>query len=181
MIRTIDRKRRISGCGTAVCPSTAISADFNQIVIDGGKSIWFNSSFRVIGGDGSPVTFSTHGGKVTFSDGVTSYVVPIPDAMITFSASATQATTTFGAGHWTTIVPAGFADDVFLAGAKFTVPAGGLPGSINPVTWTTNIQSDKPGVVIHWEWAAAVFGSLPGYNAIGEAAALRDTRSVQQR
>jgi len=166
-VRTIDRVRRIAGCGVAVCPASSISAGFNQIAIDGGKTIWFNSSFRVIGGDGSPVKFSTHGGQITFSDGVTSYVVPVPDATITFSSSAAQATTSFGANHWTTVVPAGFADDVFLAGVKFTVPAGGLPASITPVTWTTNIQSDTAGVAIEWQWAAVVFGGLPGYNAIG--------------
>lgn len=166
-IRTIDRKRRISGCGIPVCPPTTIDADFNQVAIDGGDAIWFNSSFRVIGGDGSPITFSTHGGQVTFSDGATNFVVPIPDATITFSPTAAQATTTFGAGHWTTVVPAGFADNVFLSGAKFAVPAGGLPGSISPVTWTTNIQSDTPGVVVEWQWAAAAFPGLPGYNAMG--------------
>jgi hypothetical protein len=41
--------------------------------------IWFNSSLRIIGGDGSPVMFATQ--------------------------------------HWSTVVPAGFGDNVFLSGA----------------------------------------------------------------
>jgi hypothetical protein len=168
--RSLDRSRVVSGCGAALCPTSSISADFNNIAIDGGRKIWFNSSFRVIGGDASPVTFATHGGQVTFSDGATNYTVPIPDATITFSPAAAQATITYSAKqkHWTTVVPAGFGDNVFLAGAEFSVPAGGLPGSINPVTWTTQIQSDTPGASIEWQWAAAVFGGLPtNYNGLG--------------
>ncbi|HEX4493071.1 MAG TPA: hypothetical protein VH914_17830 [Acidimicrobiia bacterium] len=165
--RAIDRHRLVSGCGTALCPTSSISADFNEIAIPDHRTIWFNSSFRVIGGDASPVTFSTHGGQVTFSDNGTDYVVPIPDATITFSPATAQASVTFKGKHWSTDVPAGFGDNVFLSGAAFSVPAGGLSGSISPVTWTTQILSDNPNVTIEWQWAAAVFGGLSGYNHMG--------------
>jgi hypothetical protein len=166
--RSIDHSKLVSGCGAALCPTSSISADFNDIAIPEGRTIWFNGSFRVIGGDSSPVTFATHGGQVTFSDGATDYTVPIPDATITFSPAAAQATTTYASGRWSTVVPAGFDDNVFLSGAEFHVPSGGLPGSINPVTWTTQIQSDNPNVTIEWQWAAAVFGGIsPHYNKLG--------------
>jgi hypothetical protein len=162
-------RRQVSGCGAAVCPPSAITANFNQVSIPTGDKIWFNSSFRLIGGDPSvPITVATHGGQVAFSDGVTDYTVPIPDATITFSPAAAQATVTYTGRHWSTVVPAGFGDNVFLAGAAFTVPAAGLPGSIDPVTWTTNIQTDTPGVSVEWQWAAAAFDALPfHYNRLG--------------
>jgi hypothetical protein len=151
-----------------LCPTNPISADFNSIAIPDDHTIWFNSSFRVIGGDSSPVTFATHGGEITFSDNGTDYTVPVPDATITFSPSAAQATVTYTSKRWSTVVPAGFGDNVFLAGVAFPVPAGGLSGSISPVTWTTQIQSDNPNVTIEWQWAAAVFGDFSRhYNTIG--------------
>jgi hypothetical protein len=166
--RSIDRKKYVSGCGTALCPPTTISADFNQVAIPDHRSIWFNSSFTVLGGAASPMTIATHGGQVTFSDGVTDYTVPIPDATITFSPSAASATTEYIGHHWSTVVPAGFSDNVFLSGASFPVPAGGLPASISPVTWTTNIQTDTPGVMIEWRWAAVVLGGVTShYNKLG--------------
>ena len=167
-VRNVDRHRVVSGCGAALCPTSAISADFNQIAPEGDTTIWFNSSFRVISGGATPMTFATHGGQVTFSDNGTDYTVPVPDATITFSASATQATTHFTGNHWSTVVPAGFGDNVFLAGASFPVPVAGLSANITPVTWTTQIQSDTPDVVIEWQWAAADFGAFSSkYNAVG--------------
>ena len=56
----------------------------------------------------------------------------------------------------------------FMAGVAWTVPAGGIPGGIGPVTWTARFWTNAPGVVLSWQWAAAVYGSFsPDPNQLG--------------
>jgi hypothetical protein len=59
----------------------------------------------------------------------------------------------------TTIVPSNptLKGNTFFSGLSFQVPAGGLPGSIHPVTWSGTISIDTPGVTVNWQWAAAVY------------------------
>jgi hypothetical protein len=62
----------------------------------------------------------------------------------------------------------GLAGNTFLSALAFVVPAGGLPGGINPVTWSAVFTSDTPGVTMQWQWAAAVYTSFSSdYNALG--------------
>src|SRR5439155_3948106 len=58
----------------------------------------------------------------------------------------------------------------FLTGSAFVVPAGGLPGGINPVTWSgTFFSTASVPLTVNWQWAAAVYTNFnkTDYNALG--------------
>jgi hypothetical protein len=105
--------------------------------------------------------------SVDFTDKTgTSYHVPMPDAVITFTPSAASATTAFdaAANAWKTTVPTGLGGNTFLDGGALPLPAG-LPGGTNPVVFNADFSSDTPGLKINWQWAAAAysqFGTDPG-------------------
>jgi hypothetical protein len=95
--------------------------------------------------------------------------VATPDAVVTFSPTATSATTMFdvGSNTWFTTVPMGLGGNTFLDGASLALP-NGLPGGLNPVTWTADFATDTPGVSVNWQWSAAVYRSFSAdYNALG--------------
>ena len=131
-------------------------SNFNGTKIPGGDDIWFNSVFKPQGVPSSGGTFTLSNASVTFASGGTNYTVPIPNSQITFSPSASKATLTYGSGGWTEVVPVGFSDNVFLSGTAYAVPAAGLPGGINPVTWQGTFTTPS-GAHFQWQWAAAVY------------------------
>jgi hypothetical protein len=93
----------------------------------------------------------------------------VPDAAITFAPTATTATTTFdvASNTWVTTVPSNLGGNVFLAGLALPVPSG-LPGGINPVTWSGTFQSDTAGLSVNWQWAAAAYTQFSAdYTALG--------------
>jgi hypothetical protein len=107
------------------------------------------------------------GAKIDFTANGTSYDLSVPDATITFSPTATQASTTFdvGSNTWQTTVPLNPGGNVFLAGLALPVP-NGLPGGVNPVTWTATFQADTAGLSVNWQWATAVYTTFGSdYNA----------------
>jgi hypothetical protein len=144
----------------STCTSSVVS-NFNGTSILGGDYIWFNSVFKPKGVPTSgTTTIQLNSATATFSANGTDYTVPLPPTQITFSSSVTQATLTFQGGQYVETVPAGFTDNVFLSGIPFTVPAGGLPGGIHPVT--LQISANLPsGVSLQWQWGAAVYSPFP--------------------
>jgi hypothetical protein len=49
----------------------------------------------------------------------------------------------------------------------YQVPAGGLPGGINPVTWT-GTMSGSASFSLQWQWGAAVYTQFTtNYNQLG--------------
>ncbi len=151
------------------CPPTAITSNFNGTPIASGRWIWFNAIVKVTGLGGASGIVHAQGSSIAFSAGGTSYTLPVPDATITFSPAATQATTSFNTvtGAWETTVPAGYPGNVFLGGLAFQLPVA-FPGGINPVTWATQLSSNVAGVTYQWKWAAAVYTTFaPTSDAIG--------------
>ncbi len=74
-----------------------------------------------------------------------------------------------GANEWRVTVPESFSDNVLLGGGAFRVPATGLPGGTNPVTWSFDVTSNV-GASVQWKWAAAVYTQFTtDYNALGVA------------
>src|SRR5262245_19485100 len=71
---------------------SSISAGFNRAAIAAGSTIWFNSVFHVHGLAGE-ATIRVDGGTITSSH----FNVDVPDAVISFSATAEHASTTFDA------------------------------------------------------------------------------------
>src|SRR5262249_9331276 len=150
---------------------STISSNFNGTAIAAGRTVWFNSVLNVTGLGANPVKIYLRSSTLQFTAGGTPYTVHVPDATITFSPAATLATTTFDAvrRQWLTTVPAqGLAGNTLLAGAAFVAPAGGLPGGINPGSWTATFYTHSPGVPLSWAWAAAVYTSFSSdFNALG--------------
>jgi hypothetical protein len=136
----------------------SISSNFNGTAIDGGDTIWFNSVVNVKNLDGAEGVVHFKGSHVKFAASGTPYDVTLPDSAITFSASATDASTIYDpvANEWQTTVPASYSGNVFLTGIGYDVP-GGLPGGINPVVWNGTFSSDTSGLAFEWQWAAAVY------------------------
>jgi YVTN family beta-propeller protein len=145
---------------------SSITSNFNGNSIAGGNYIWFNSVLKLK----SPVPSS---GTTIFITGQTitssSFTLKVPDAKVIFSPSATKATTSFdtSTNTWITTVPASFGDNVFMSGLAYQVPSGGLPGGINPVTWSGTFSSSQ-SLSVQWQWGAAVYTNFSSaYNSLG--------------
>jgi hypothetical protein len=144
---------------------STIASNFNGTKIAAGSTVWFNSVLKVSGVGSSPVTIHVSQGTITSS----AFTVNTPDADITFSPTATSATTAYDAGTntWTTVVPTGLGGNTFLDGVAAAFPAG-LRGGLNPVTWSANFTTDAPGITLQWQWTAAVYTSFStDYSALG--------------
>ncbi|HXO27688.1 MAG TPA: DUF11 domain-containing protein [Thermoanaerobaculia bacterium] len=154
----------------ASCASVNAS-NFNGTPIQGGDTIWFNAVVAVKGIDPTQTTsvaFSSS--SITFTAGGTAYDLAVPNSTITFSPAAAEASTTYDtvSNSWITTVPASYSGNVFLSGLAFSVPAAGLPGGANPVTWSGSFASATPGLKVQWQWAAAVYTQFGNdYNADG--------------
>ncbi len=46
------------------------------------------------------------------------------------------------------------------------MPAAGLPGGINPVSWSGTFTTDTAGVGLNWQWAAAVYTTFNANNGV---------------
>jgi PKD domain len=144
--------------------SSAISSNFNGTSIPGGSYIWFNAVLDLKGRNG-PASVQFGASNIQFAG----FTVNVPAAVINFSASATTDMTVWDApsASWVTTVPVGYQGKVFLSGTVFMVPTGGLPGGINPVTWSGSFVSATQGLKYQWQWGAAVYtmfganGSVP--------------------
>jgi RHS repeat-associated protein len=148
---------------------STITSNFNGTSIAAGNSIWFNSVMKVSGVPSTGATITVSGATVQFTANGTAYNLPVPDSVITFSPSASSSTTTFDAVHnqWNTTVPVSYSGNVFLAGLSEYLSAA-LPGGINPVNWTATFYTDKSGVSLQWQWAAAVYTSFnANYSSLG--------------
>jgi hypothetical protein len=88
--------------------------------------------------------------------------VPVPNAQITFSPTATCATTSFNAATntWLATVPISGTDDIFLDGLAFPVPASfaNVNGQVSGnVIWQGTFGTNTPSVSMQWKWGAAVY------------------------
>lgn len=149
--------------------SSSISSNFNGTPIPGGDWIWFTAVMKVQGLGSDPVTIGFMG-SIQFTVDGTTYVVPVPSAIITFSPSVTVATTTFSGGLWVTMLPLShLAGSVMLdaCAVQVSMPAG-FPGGIQPVTWQGMFFCMTPGITVQWQWAAAAYTTFNGdYTQLG--------------
>src|SRR5205823_6521781 len=149
---------------------TSISSNFNGTPIRENNFIWFSSVLKAQGLGSNPVTVRFDAQTIQFSAAGNPFVLNVPNASITFSPTATLATTTFNtvANEWETVVPSsGLSGNDFVSGLAFEVPFD-FPGGINPVIWSGTFSSDTPGVSINWQWAAAVYTMFStDYNLLG--------------
>ena len=148
----------LCGLPGPACPPVAIQNNFNDQAIRAGRFIWFNSAFRVNGLGPTPTTIGFDGATIQFRANGAKYDLKVPNTRITFSPTATPATTTFDTATqtWITIVPLNLDGNVFLSGLAFPVSTD-LPNFIRLVSWKGSFTTDTPGVTIQWKWAAAVY------------------------
>src|ERR1043166_6179586 len=133
---------------------SVITSNFNGTPISGGNTIWFSSHMKVNGVGSTPVTLSITQSVITFTSNGQVFNLTTPNARITFDPNATQSVTSFDALSNTliTTVPSSQAGaDPFMTGLAFVVPNGGLPGGINPVSWTATFSSSDPNISGSWQ------------------------------
>jgi hypothetical protein len=158
--------------------NTAIHDDEGLPAIAGTNNIWFSSTgFNVQGlpASGSVKLYITNA-SISFTAGGNNYMVPVPNAVITFSSTVTSASTTWdtAANRWSTLVPISSVNGnatihTFFDGVAFPVPAGGFPGGIQNVNWQAAFTTSTPTIKFNWQFEAAVytssaFGSYTGAN-----------------
>jgi hypothetical protein len=111
----------------------------------------------------TPVSIAVHHSTVQFTAGGINYSLSVPDSVVTFSPTTTAASTTFDTANNEQPVwlesqlnpqPSG---NTLLQAFAFPMPAGGLPGGIKNVTWTSSFSSDTANITLNWQWAAAVY------------------------
>jgi hypothetical protein len=155
-------------CGQqqACTVSSSIASNFNGTPIPAGDFIWFTSVLKVQGLTGlTPVTFEKQ--TIQFSAQGQNYTVNVPAGQAQFDPNASDATTTTP-GSWLTTVPSTIGGNTFLSGVSFQVPSGGLPGGLNPVTWSGQFDVPTNGsLTVTWQWAAAVYTSFGDYDQLG--------------
>jgi hypothetical protein len=149
-----------------VSPSSNAS-NFNGTPMQGGNFIWFNANFTAKGipSSGAIINFTNS----TIQLGDTGQTLAVPNAEITFSSSASCASTTFDSitNTWMTTVPIAGSDEIFLDGLAFPLPAG-FSGTIGgSVVWQGSFSSNVPGITVQWKWGAAVYTHFTtDYNAL---------------
>lgn len=154
------------------CTASATnSSNFNGTPVPAGSYLWFNANFTANNVPSSGVTMDFTNGNISFTAGGTAYNIPVPNAKITFSSSASCTSTTFdtGSNTWITTVPISGDDEIFLTGVAWPVPSGGLPGGANPVNFsgTYSSETSAPGLSIEMKWGAAAYSNFTNdYNAL---------------
>lgn len=149
-----------SGGGT----SSSIKSNFNGTAIPAGDTIWFTAVLKLNGTvPRSPVNIAVHKSTIQFVAGSTNYSLNVPGAVVTFSPAVTTSTATFDTTNNPQPVwlqnqlnpqPSG---NTLLQAFAFAVPAGGLPGGIQNVTWTSTFTADTANISLNWQWAAAAY------------------------
>ena len=153
--------------------TSCIRSDFRNVAVPGGSFLWFSSIFKLRDVPQQKITVRLFNSNVQFqytdaSNNLMTVNQSVPDATITIDPSASSATTTYDpvANMWITTVPFDLDDATFLTGIPWLVPAGGIPGDIEPVTWCGTFASDTAGVDIGWRWAAAAYSSFSADNTV---------------
>ena len=145
---------------------SVISSNFNGTSIAAGSTLWINSHMKVSGLNANATTV-VNITNITFAFGGQTYTMP--NAMITFSPTATSASTHFdtASNRWMTTMPISQAGaDPFMTGLGLMLP-NGLPGGQNPVVMQATFSSTAP-VSISWQWSTAVYTQFStDYNALG--------------
>jgi uncharacterized repeat protein (TIGR01451 family) len=153
-------------------PGGAIESNFNGTKVTPGEWIWFNSVFKAHNPKvGTTIKFVNQKITIKLQSGEI-LTTSVPNATITYfaAAHAGEGSTEFNGTEWITRVPVlggkAFEDNVFFSGLSYQIPAGKQIASAEPVTWEGDITLPA-GVELQWQWAAAVYSTLPGdYNEL---------------
>jgi hypothetical protein len=165
--------------GRSTITTNGIDCNFNGTAIPAGRTIWFNSVIKPQFSSGSPVTVYFRHQVIHFTANSSTFDLAVPDASITFDPSAGSAATNYDAGQaaWMTKTPYGLPGNEFLSGFGFASP--GLPGGIQPVSWSGDFFVSSAGASFQWSWGAAVYTSFSADdNAVGSKPCDSNTASA---
>lgn len=118
--------------------------------------VWFNSHFKLQGTvPSTEFTVNVTNQAINFGPST----LPVPDAVITFSSTATCASTRFNtsANQWETTIPLSYAtraDEIFSAGLAYELPPG-FAQNVNNVTWSVTFTSTAPSLQFQFQYGAA--------------------------
>jgi hypothetical protein len=111
--------------------------------------------------------------SISFTASGILYHVPVPNAVITFSSTATSPSTNWdaSANRWSTLVPmssvsGNATSHTFFDGVAFPVQ-GGFPGGIQNVSWQAAFTTSTPTVKFNWQFQAAVYSAFAATGATG--------------
>jgi hypothetical protein len=152
---------------------TAIHYDAGLPNIPTGDYIWFNSAALNVQGlpssgstkvyvTNASISFPSTSGQCTGTYLAGQCALPVPNAVVTFSSTATTASTTWDAvnSRWTTLVPTNGSTTVqthsFIDGLAYMVPAS-FPAGIQNVTWSAAFSTSTPNISFSWQWGAAIY------------------------
>ena len=146
---------------------TAIHYDSSLPAIANNNYIWFDAVANNVQGlpsNGSQVKLYLTNSSISFTANNTSYVVPVPNAVVTFNSAAqtSGAKTSYDLvnSRWSTAVAkAALTGNTFVSGVAFQVPAN-FPTGIQNVAWSASYSTDTPGITLQWQWGAAVYSSF---------------------
>lgn len=151
--------------------NTAIHGDLGAASIADGNTLWLSSSGLKVQGLPSNQTVKLYvtNASVTYTANGGGYMVPVPNAVITFSPTATSASTTWDAANsrWSTLVPTSSVSSnstihTFFDAVAIPVPAGGFPNGIQNVSLQAAYSTTSTGFTFNWQWGAAVYsGTMP--------------------
>ncbi len=162
--RHILTAKAASGCTV----SSSLPFNFKGNAIPAGDVIWFTSILHVNGLPASLTEVDFQNQTIQFAANGQNYTLAVPSASVQFDPNATSAATTT-LGQWQTTVPSTINGNTFLSGYAFTVPAGGLPAAINPVTWSGQfVLPTNASLTVNWQWTASVYSSFNwNYSQLG--------------
>ena len=135
--------------GNCSAPTVTTTANFSgNTSACQNNPIWFSSTVAVngIGAKGGVLQFNN--AAISFTANGSPVTLIAPAALITFSPTATTATSTYDApsNTWNTVVPAGYTGNVFLTGLTYQAPAR-FSAANNPVTWSGSFLGSAQGMV----------------------------------
>jgi hypothetical protein len=148
-----------------VTSDRTIASNFNGTPIAGNNYIWFNAILKpTLPSGNAPVTVRFFNQRITSSQ----FNLTVPNTTVIFTSNVTCASAAFTNGEWVITAPkSGLSGNTFLSGLAYQVPAQGLPGGLNPVSWSGTFVTDTPGVKVNWAWSAAVYTNFnTDYNAL---------------
>jgi alpha-tubulin suppressor-like RCC1 family protein len=149
-----------------VTNNRTIISNFNGTPIPGNSYLWFNAVLKPSGlnGTNGPVTVRFIDQTITSGN----FNLNPPDTTVIFDPNAICASAVVtNTGQWIITAPkSGLSGNTFLSGLSYQVPAAGLPGGINPVSWSGTFTTDTAGVSLNWQWAAAVYTTFNANNGV---------------
>ena len=156
---------------TATCsaPTVTSSSTFCVSRVYAGSYIWFDSTIDVTGMSSTAGTLQFNNPSIVVTISGAAVTLAAPSATVTFSSTATSATTTYDApsNSWLTTVPVGYTGSIFLTGVAYPV-TGNYYVSGGTVVWSGSFMASAQGVTGLWQTAATVYSPFTSsLNSLG--------------